>query len=185
MKITDLKLEYVEELLNLEEEMYWRNDKWMDLWNKEAKGKFRCFIQDYLTNFPQGCFGFVDDNGNLLGAMFLLKTSKSMPIPYLHNPFDYYDNNGDNAYVSFFVVRKGKDQLDIAQKLYDETENVTLLKLRCKSVIVTIYSSPLEEKILMGNNYEKQNKQYEWEIYPGKKVISSIYQSQLLMKEQT
>jgi len=181
MKKIALDLQNIEELLQLEEQMYWQSDKWSKLWQNEAKDKFKFFINDYLTKFPQGCFGLVDEKENLLGAMFLLKTSKSIPIPYLHNPFDYYDNDGEIGYVSFFVVRKGKDQLDIAQKLYDEAEKVALLKLKCKNIVVTIYSSPLEEKILIGNNYEKQNQQYDWEIYPEKKVTSSIYCYNLLM----
>ncbi|KKP28556.1 MAG: hypothetical protein UR15_C0025G0005 [Parcubacteria group bacterium GW2011_GWA2_31_28] len=183
MKITELKIQNTEELLELEEQMYWQSGDWNKLWQDEAKKKFRVFIKDYLTKFPQGCFGLVDDNGNLLGTMFLLKTSKSIPIPYLHNPFDYYDNNGDKAYVSFFVVREGKDQLDIAQKLYDEAEKVALLKLRCGNIVVTIYSSPLEEQILISNNYEKQPQKYEWEIYPSINVESWIYINSLLMKQ--
>ena len=183
MKISELTINQVDELLELEEKMYWENDKWGDLWKQEAKEKFRNFITEYLNNFPKGCFGLVDERDNLLGAFFILKTSQITPIPYLHTPSNYYSEKGNVAYVSFFVVRRGQNEDEIAQKLYDNAEEVALLKLRCKHIAVLIYSSPLEENILIGNNYEKQPQQYEWEIYPGKRVKSWIYVSSLLMEQ--
>jgi len=159
----------------LEGEMYWQGEQWRKLWQEEAKGKFRVFIQDYLTNFPRGCFGLVDKNGELLGAMFLIKLSGIKSIPYLHKVSDYLEKDGGTAYVSFFVVKKGDEEEKIGQKLYDEAEKIALLKLKCKTMAVVIYSSPLEEQILKGNNYEKLDEQFEWEIYPDKKVSCWIY----------
>lgn len=183
MKVIQLNETYLEELLKFEEQMYWLTDKWNKFWQNEAKEKFRFFINDYLTNFPQGCFGLVDKKERLLGAMFLFKTSKLEPIPYIHSPSDYYDEKGDVVYVSLFVVKETADKKQVAYQLYKNAENVTLLKLLCKLIMVVIYSSPLEEETLIGNNYEKTNKQFEWEIYPGKKVLCWIYYKELLLKK--
>lgn len=184
MDLINLQLKHTEELLRLEEEMYWQDGKWHDLWQKEAKEQFKSFIEDYLTNFPKGCFGLVDDGGQLLGAMFLIKVSRLEPLPYFHKMSDYLEEDGEIAYVSCFVVKKGKEEEEIAQKLYDEAERVALLKLGCKTIAVVIYSSPLEEKILVAHNYEKLDKQFEWEIYPGHKVPCQIYYYDLLMKQE-
>lgn len=184
MKIIKLQLDQTDELLRLEEELYWQSKDWGSLWQKEAKEKFRSFIQDYLTSFPEGCFGLGDETGQLVGAMFLIKVSKSEPIPYLHKVSDYLDKTGQTAYVSFFVVMRGDREKEIAQQLYDEAEEVALLKLNCRAIVVVIYSSPLEEEVLKGNNYEKLNGQFEWEIYPGKKVQCFLYHYELLMKEE-
>lgn len=184
MKPISLNQKHTDKLLQLEEKMYWQKGTWKNLWEKEAKGKFRFFINDYLTNFPEGCFGLIDDNAQLLGAIFLIRTSKLEPIPYFHKLDRYLKKEGKIAYVSFFVVEKGEREEEIAQKLYDEAEKTALLKLGCKAMSVVIYSSPLEEKILKGNNYEKLDRQFEWEIYPRKKVPCWIYHYELLMKQE-
>jgi len=49
--------------------MYWQSKKWKDLWQEEAKDKFKSFIVDYLDNFPKGCLGLADKDGQLLGAI--------------------------------------------------------------------------------------------------------------------
>ncbi len=181
MRLASLGLKDVDEILRLEGEVYWQGENWKKLWEKEAKEKFRVFITDYLTNFPEGCFGLVDDD-ELLGSIFLIKISKCEPIPYLHKVDEFLKKDGEIAYVSLFVIKKGDEEEEIAQELYDEAEKVALTKLDCKKMVVVIYSSPLEERILKGNNYEKIEKQFEWEIYPGKKVSCWIYYHELLMK---
>ena len=182
MKFVNLGLQHVDELLNLEGEMYWRGEKWKKLWEKEAKEKFRSFIKDYLTNFPQGCFGLVE-KGELVGAMFLTKTLELKPIPYLHEFSDYFEEDGKIAYVSLFCAKRGKYQEEIAQNLYDEAEKVAFLKLKCKTIAVVIYSSPIELRALQSHNYEKLDRQFEWEIYPGKIVPCWIYYYDLLFEE--
>jgi hypothetical protein len=184
MRLVSLSLNDVDEILQLEEKMYWQGEEWKKLWEKEAKEKFRAFINDYLTNFPEGCFGLVGDSGELLGAIFLIKTSRCEPIPYLHEVAEYLKENGEIAYVSLFVIRKGDKEEEIAQELYDEAEKVALTKLGCKKIVVVIYSSPLEERVLKGNNYERLEGQFEWEIYPGKKVPCWIYCYELLMRRE-
>lgn len=182
MRVVSLDLQHISRLLLLEEEMYWQQSKWKDLWEEEAKEKFRVFIEDYMTNNPQGCFGVVDDNDQLLGAMFLTKVSELKPIPYLHRFADYFEEDGEIAYVSFFVVKRGKEELEIAEEVYDQAEEVALFKLKCKTISVVIYSSPIELKILQSHNYEKLNEQFEWEIYPGMKKECWIYYYNLLME---
>ncbi len=184
MRLVSLGPEDIDEILQLEEKMYWQEEDWNKLWKKEAEEKFRVFINDYLTNFPEGCFGLVDDNGRTLGAIFLTKTSKCEPIPYLHKIDEYLEKDGEIAYVSLFVIRKGDKEEEIAQELYDEAERVALTKLGCKEMVIVIYSSPLEERILKGNNYERLEKQFEWEIYPRKKVPCWIYHYEFLMKQE-
>lgn len=184
MNSISLSQKHFTDILFLEEKMYWQSGSWQRLWKKEAKEKFKVFNSDYISNYPQGCLGLADDSGQLLGAIFLIKTSKPEPIPYLHKVSECLEEDGKIAYVSLFVVKKGKKEGEIAQKLYNEAEEVALLKLRCKTMAVVIYLSPLEEKILKGNNYEKINKQFEWEIYPGKKVPCWIYSYELLMRQE-
>lgn len=184
MRLVSLNPEDVDEILQLEKKMYWQGEDWKNLWEREAEGKFRVFITDYLTNFSKGCFGLVDD-GELLGAIFLTKTSKCEPIPYLHKVDEYLEKDGEVAYVSLFVIRKGDKEEEIAQELYDEAEKVALTKLGCKKMAVVIYSSPLEERVLKGNNYERLEKQFKWEIYPGKKVPCWIYYYEFLMKRES
>ena len=83
-----------------------------------------------------------------------------------------------------FVVKRGTNEREIAQRLYNEAEEIALFKLGCKTMAVVIYFSPLEEQILKGNNYERLNKQFEWEIYPGKKVTCFLYSLELLEREE-
>ena len=104
MKIINLLPKHTEELLKLEEEMYWTEYDWKKLWEKEAKEKFRKFIKEYLTNFNQGCFA-VAESEEILGAMFLLKISEKRPIPYLHKIPEYLDKTGQIAYVSLFAAK--------------------------------------------------------------------------------
>lgn len=184
MSFIKLQLQNLDELLDLEERMYWQDEQWRVLWAKEAKEKFRVFIKDYLTSYPKGCFGLVDEVGKLLGAMFLIKSSEVEPIPYLHEVSEHLVEGGKVAYVSFFVVGERDKRGEIAQKLYDEAEEVAFLKLRCETIAVVIYSSPLEERILKGNDYEKLNERFEWEIYPGKKVPCWIYYRNLLLEDK-
>lgn len=184
MRFIKLELKHVEKLLVLEEKMYWQSQDWRDLWEKEARERFRVFIKDYLTYYPEGCFGLTDNSGQVIGAMFLLKTLKAKPIPYLHKPSDYFEKEGEVAYVSFFVVENNKDEETIVQKLYGQAEKVALLKLSCKTIAVVIYSSPLEEKVLISNNYERFNQQFEWEVYPGHKKLCYVYHYEPLMKRE-
>lgn len=181
MRFVSLKPEHINELVELEGKMYWQGEKWKDLWEKEAKEKFRVFIKDYLVNFPEGCFGVIE-NEQILGAMFLTKVSKLKTIPYLHKFSDYFEKEGKIAYVSFFVVKEEKrnKKETIALELYDYADKVST-NIRCRTIEVVIYSSPIEEVALNGNNYERLEEQFEWEIYPGKKVSSSIYFSNLLI----
>lgn len=184
MKFIKLDLKHVERLLVLEEKMYWQGQNWRALWKKEARGRFRVFIREYLVHYPESCFGLTDNGEQVIGAMFLLKTLKAEPIPYLHKPFDYFKKDGEVAYVSFFVVEDNKDKETIAQKFYEQAEEVALLKLGCKMIAVVICSSPLEEKVLISNNYRRFNQQFEWEVYPGCKKPCSIYHHELLMKRE-
>lgn len=181
MRIIPLGTEHIDELLELEGKMYWQSEKWKDLWEKEAKEKFRVFIKDYLVNFPEGCFGLVE-NERISGAMFLTKISKLKTIPYLHKFSEYFEIEGSIAYVSSFVVKEGKrsEREVIALELYDYATKVAV-DIHCKTIEVVIYSSPIEEAALKGNNYEKLEGQFDWEIYPEKKVASSIYYNNLLM----
>jgi hypothetical protein len=123
MKFVILDQTYHDQLLKLEGEMYWDNGKWKELWEKDAKQKFDDFITDYLINFPRGCFGLIENN-ELVGTIFLLKISQLKPIPYVNHVVDYLDNNGDIAYVSFFVVNKDENDKYIAEELYQKAENV-------------------------------------------------------------
>ena len=177
MKFISLNLCQVEELLNLQGQMYFREGKWKELWDKEAKGKFKVFIKDYLTNFPQGCFG-LENKGELIGAMFLMKIAELKPIPYLHKVTECLKPKGQIAYVSVFVVKKGKNETEIAEKLYQQAE-IVALKVGCKTIEVVINISPLEEQILKENNYKRMVERFTWEIYPGMKVPCWIYYQNL------
>ncbi|MEK7528116.1 MAG: GNAT family N-acetyltransferase [Patescibacteria group bacterium] len=173
MDFVKLNQSHRNQLLELEWKMYWNNGKWKELWEKEAKDKFGDLISDYLQSYPQGCFGLVEKD-ELMGSIFLLKLSELKPIPYVNKVHDYLDENGDIAYVSFFVVKKGDRDEEIAQKLYDNAEEVAL-SIGCKKITVVINNSPLEEEILKGNKYERSNEEYQWEIYPGMVVPCYIY----------
>jgi len=153
--------------------MYWRGDKWKNLWQKEAKEKFREFIEDYLINFPKGCFGLIEGK-EILGAMFFTKISKFKTIPYLHRVSEYLEVNGRIAYVSLFVIKDAKNKDEIGRKLYEYAEEVAV-RLACKTIEVVIYSSPLEEQIIKENNYRRLKDKFDWEIYSGMKVPSRIF----------
>lgn len=181
METISLDEKYLEDILDLEEEMYWRGERWRTLWQEEAKEKFRALISDYLTNFPRGCLGLIE-NDVLLGSIFLLKIGSVKTIPYFHKVSDYLDPEGTVAYVSLFVVKRGSREKEIAQQLYDDAEKLAITKLRCQTIEAVIYSSPLEKEILEGNIYEKVDGDFLWEIYPGKEVACSIYCSDLLLK---
>jgi len=181
MELIKLNKTHHDRLLDLEEQMYWYEGKWKDLWDKEAKRKFSDLIADYLTNFPQGCFGLTE-NGDLIGSIFLIKLSDLKPIPYVNKVADYLDVKGNIAYVSFFVTKKEKNDREIAQELYDRAEEVAI-EIGCTKVAVVINNSHLEEEILIGNNYEKSKERYEWEIYPGMMVSCYIYSYSLLLEE--
>ena len=153
--------------------MYWSEGKWKELWDKETKQRFDDLITDYLTNFPQGCFGLTENN-ELIGSIFLLKVKDLKPIPYVNKVQDYLNKDGDIAYVSFFVTKKGDKDREIAQELYDRVEDVAM-EIGCTKVAVVINNSPLEEEILKGNNYEQSAEEFQWEIYPGMMVPCHIY----------
>ncbi len=80
------------------------------------------------------------------------------------------------------MVKEGKrsERETIALELYDYVTELAV-NIHCKTIEVVIYSSPIEEAALKGNNYERLEGQFEWEIYPEKKVTSSIYYNNLLM----
>lgn len=162
---------HVENLLKLEEEMYWLSGKWKDLWEKEAKYKFRNFIDDYITHFPEGCIGF-ENNGEVVGALFLTKISEIRTIPYIHEFHQYYEPAGNISYVSFFVV-KDNDK-NIAIELYNRAKRAAT-DIGCKKIIVVIYRSPLEEKIIRDQGYKIVDKSLGWEIYPKINVSSRIW----------
>jgi hypothetical protein len=182
MDLVKLDHRHHDQLLRLEGDMYWTEGDWKKLWDKEARQKFDDLITDYLTNFPQGCFGLVD-RGELVGAIFLLKVSGLKPIPYVNKVADHLNETGDIAYVSFFVIKKGNKDEEIAQELYDKAQDVALLSIGCKKIAVVINNSPLEERILVGNNYERSVEEFQWEIYPGMMVPCHIYSYSLLMEE--
>jgi len=173
MKFIKLDVTYHHQLLELEERMYWASGKWKLLWDKEAKQKFNRLITDYLTNYPQGCFGLVEQK-ELIGSIFLLKVLELKPIPYINMVYDYLDLQGNIAYVSFFVVKKGNKDEKIAWELYRYAKKVAL-SIGCKKIAVVINDSPLEEKILKDNAYKKSKEKYQWEIYPGMMVPCHIY----------
>ena len=182
MKYVDLDLSFHQQLLDLEGQMYWDTAEWKKIWEKEAKMKFSDLITDYLTNFPQGCFGLTE-NGELVGSIFLIKLSELRPIPYVNKISDYLNKSGDTAYVSFFVVKKGNNSEEIARELYDKSE-VVAHEIGCNKIAVVINNSPLEEKVLIDNDFEKSKEEYQWEIYPGmEKVPCHIYSCSLLMEE--
>jgi hypothetical protein len=61
MNLISLSPSYTKELLDLEGGMYWQGERWKNLWEKEAREKFRIFIKDYLINFPRGCLGLIEE----------------------------------------------------------------------------------------------------------------------------
>jgi hypothetical protein len=182
MDFVQLDQRHHDQLLILEKDMYWTEGEWKKKWENGARQKFDDLITDYLTNFPQGCFGLVE-KGELIGAIFLLKVSELKPIPYVNKVADHFSETGDIAYVSFFVIKKGDGDEEIAQELYDKAQDVALLSISCKKIAVVINNSPLEEKILIGNDYERSVEEFQWEIYPGIMVPCHIYSYSLLMEE--
>ena len=173
MKFTKLDITYHHQLLDLEGKMYWTSGKWKTLWDKEAKQKFDTLITDYLTNYPQGCFGLIE-NRKLIGAIFLLKVLELKPIPYVNKVHDHLNTRGNIAYVSFFVVKKGNRDEEIARELYRCTEKVAI-SLGCNKTAVVINESPLEEGVLKTNGYNRSKEEYQWEIYPSMMVPCHIY----------
>lgn len=180
--LTKLDLSFHDQLLELEEKMYWNEGKWKELWSKEAKQKFDDLITDYLTNFLQGCFGLVE-NGKLIGSIFLIKLLELKPIPYINKVSNYLSESGDIAYVSFFVVKKGDRDKEIAKKLYESAKKMATL-IGCKKIAVVINNSPVEEEVLKESNYKKSTREYPWEIYPGMVVPCCIYSYSLLVDEK-
>ncbi len=130
-------------------------------------------INGKRSNFPLECFDLID-NDELIGSIFLLKVSDLKPIPYVNNVHDYLDKQGNIAYVSFFVVKKGEKDEIIARELYKCAKKIAL-SIGCKKLAVVINKSPLEEKILKGNQYKRSTEKYQWEIYPGMMVPCHIY----------
>ena len=173
MNFVQLDISFHQQLLQLEGDMYWTSDTWKTLWDKEAKKKFDDLIIDYLTHFPQGCFGLVE-NDELIGSIFLLKVSELKPIPYVSNVHEYLNEKGNIAYVSFFVVKKGDKDETIARELYKSAEDVAQ-SIGCNKIAVVINESPLEEEILKNTQYERSIDEYQWEIYPGMMVPCHIY----------
>lgn len=155
----------------------WASGKWKLLWDKEAKQKFDRLITDYLTKYLQGCFGLAE-HGELIGSLFLLKVIEQKPIPYVNTVHKYLDPQGTVAYVTFFVVKKGNRDEEIARELYAYAKKVAL-SLGCKKIAVVINESPLEENILKDTGYERSTEEYQWEIYPGMMVPCHIYSLEL------
>lgn len=157
--------------------MYFTSVGWARLWKREAQKKFKAFLEDYIRHFPEGGFGVVD-NGQLVGAMWLLATDQSQPIPYLHDVRQFLVKGGKLGYVSFFAVRKGTDENKVAETLYQEAENVAK-QLGFREIIVVIYKSHLEEETIKAMGYKSTNEKLQWEIYPGMFVPATIYSKQL------
>lgn len=178
MKFQKLSTENLEAVLKLEEEMYWLREEWHDFWKKGVEQKFKELIGKYLSEFPSGCFGLFDESGKLLGALIFAKISEVKPIPYLHKFADYFEKNGDIAYVEIFAVRKGEDENEIARNIYQEAERVAK-EIGCNKIAVVIYSSPVEESVLKNLDYSIEKNNLKWEICPGKFVDCKIYTHQL------
>lgn len=157
--------------------MYWSSPKWKSYWHKKAQHLFADLIADYLTNFPRGCFG-LQDGKKLLGALFLLKIDEIRTIPYIHEVDKNISRTGEVAYVSFFVVRKGKDQDKTSDLLYKYAEQKAK-EIGCSEIAVVIYSSPIELESLKKENYKKSESNFKWEILPGKMVDAKIYTKKL------
>lgn len=174
MRIQNLSIKNLEQILFLEEQMYWQGKEWQELWQKEGKGLFGNMIKEYLENFPEGCFGLFDEKEELLGAMIFTKLSEVKPIPYINNFKDYFADKGNIAYVQTFVIKKGEQELEIAENIYQEAEKAAG-KIRCDKVAVVIYYSPIEEKILNKLCYKIEKENSQWEIYPEKFVNCKIY----------
>lgn len=173
MKIKKIKLKDIPELLSLEEEMYWLSEKWKKRWHDIGKDQFKNQITEYILNYPEGCFG-VEKDGELVGSLIFTKQNNLSTIPYSHSFKDYFRKDGGVAYVTFFVVKKGKDESQIANVLYEHLEFLKDSQ-SIKIISVVIYSSPIELNILKRRNFRSTGKVYDWEVFPGINVESQIY----------
>lgn len=171
MKFRNLLIKDLEELLKLEEEMYWMKGKWHKLWEKEASQKFKELISEYISEFPSGCFGLFNGE-HLLGALIFTKIFEVEPIPYIHKLDDYFCENGKIAYVEIFVVRENDE--GVASKIYKEAEKIAK-QIGCNKIAVVIYSSPVEENVLKKLGYRIEKNDEKWEIYPNQLVNCRIY----------
>lgn len=175
MRIQNLSIKNLDQILFLEEQMYWQGKKeWRELWQKEAGELFGKMIKEYLEKFPDGCFGLFDEKEELLGAIIFTKLLEVRPIPYVHSFKDYFADKGNIAYVEIFAVKKGEQELEVSGKLYQEAERVAE-KIGCDKIAVVIHSSPSEEKILNKLYYQVEKENLQWEIYPKKFVDCKIY----------
>ncbi|MBN1332068.1 hypothetical protein JW978_04265, partial [Candidatus Dojkabacteria bacterium] len=114
----------------------------------------------------------------LIGAISLCRLNEIRSIPYLHDPLKYFNENGEIAYVSLFVVAKGNSEDEIAEQLYLNAEKRALEK-GCSKIVVVIYSSPIEIKILRKFGYEVEIEDAEWEIDPDMQVRCNIWSKTL------
>lgn len=180
MNLISLQKSDISEILYLEEKMYWQSGRWISLWKNEGKIWFRILLQEYIKKFPQGCFGYKNENDQIIGALLFLKINSINTVPYFHHFSEFFSSKGNIAYVSVFVVDQGnKGKEKIADKLYECLEEKAVL-LDCNKSIAVIYSSSLEQRIIEKRGYQKYKKQYEWEIYPEIKVNSQIYYKNLI-----
>ncbi|PIU68568.1 hypothetical protein COS81_03500 [candidate division WWE3 bacterium CG06_land_8_20_14_3_00_42_16] len=178
MRLILLKSDYLSQLLELEKRMYWKDGRWEKIWQEGAQEKFRQFLADYLENFPEGCFGFKDPGGKILGALFLPRVSKMITIPYLHRFSDIFESRGKIGYVSFFVVKEGPDQDLVTPKLYARAEQVAA-KLGCEKIMTVVYRSLVEKEVIQKRSYLKSEKLESWEIHPQVFVDSWVYTKKL------
>ncbi|UCD04561.1 MAG: hypothetical protein JSW73_02930 [Candidatus Woesearchaeota archaeon] len=172
MKFRQLSTKDSEDILKLEEEMYWLGKKWHTLWKEEGEQKFRESINDYLTNFPSGCFGLFDEREQLLGAIIFTKLSTIKTIPYIHRFDDYFEKEGGIAYVQIFVIKDNSNEL--AERMYRQANKIAK-NINCNRISVVIYSSPVEESILKKLGYTIEQDNLKWEIYLNKFVDCKIY----------
>lgn len=174
MRIKNLSIKNLDQILFLEEQMYWQGKEWQELWQKEAKELFGKMIKEYFEKFPEGCFGIFDEKEGFLGVMIFTKLSEIKTIPYIHNFKDYFAEKGNIAYIQIFAVKKGEQEFKIAETLYYNAEKVAE-KIGCDKIAVVIYSSPIEEKILNKLCYKVEKENLPWEIYPKRFVNCKIY----------
>lgn len=178
MRIEKLKIKNLDQILILEEQMYWRKKEWAELWKKEARRLFRKMIKEYLEKFPEGCFGIFTEKEELLGAMIFTKLSEIKTVPCVHKIEEYFVKDGNIAYVQIFAIKKGEDELEIAEKIYCAAEKA-VEKIGCDKIAVVIYSSAIEEKILNKLGYKVEKENMQWEIYPNKFASCKIYTKQI------
>ncbi len=174
MEFKKLELNNLEDILEMEEKMYWQGKEWQKLWQKEARNKFKELIKDYLINYPNGCWGLFNTTGELLAAVIFTRLNKVKAIPYFHRFSNYFETAGKIIYVQVFAVKNSESEENLAEKIYEQLERVAK-HIGGQKVAVLIYSSFLEEKILNKLGYKIEYNNLQWEIYPDKFVNCKIY----------